>query len=98
MNVRTEILESPKIAATVSAMTTGTGAGTALDWIPDDIGKLGTVIGIILSVILIRIHLVSLKKVQFELKTMTNRERRRSEIAALRKHVGEPLRRTDDHE
>lgn len=96
MSVREEILHNPKIAATVSAMTTGTGAGTFLDWIPNDIGKLATVIGIILSIILIRVHLIGLKKAQLELKIMKDKEQEREKAAAMRKEKGQPLRREED--
>lgn len=51
-----EITSSPKVASLVSAATTGTGLGTILEWIPNDIGKLSTVIGIILSSVLIYTH------------------------------------------
>lgn len=69
-----EIIHSPKVAAGVSAVTTGTGAGTILEWIPDDIGKLATLVGIILSVILIRVHLIGLKKLQLEYKIMKDED------------------------
>ncbi len=65
-----QIVHNPKIAAGVASVTTGTGAGTIFDLIPDDIGKLATLVGIVLSFILIRIHLVSLKKANLELKLL----------------------------
>lgn len=91
-----QLAQSPKIAASVSAVTTGTGAGTILEYIPDDIGKLATLIGIILSVILIRVHLVSLKKAQIELKMMKEKEAERCEVTTQRKESGQPLRRGED--
>ncbi len=51
-----QVTQSPKAAAAVSAATTGTGLGTFLDYIPSDIGKLATLVGIILSSVLIRTH------------------------------------------
>lgn len=65
-----QITQSPKVAAVVSAVTTGTGAGTILDWIPNDIGKLATVVGIVLSCVLIWVHVINLKKAQLELETL----------------------------
>ena len=62
------LITSPKTAAVISTATTSTGLGTVLEWIPDSIGKLATLIGIILSVILIRVHLASLKKVNLEIE------------------------------
>lgn len=91
-----ELAHNPKIAAGVSAVTTGTGAGTVLEWIPDDIGKLATLIGIALSIILIRVHLVALKKAQFELEVMKAKEDERQEAATRRKAEGQPLRRNYD--
>lgn len=70
-----QIIQSPKLAASVSAMTTTAGAGTVFDYIPDDIGKLATLIGIILSVILIRVHLAALKKIQLELKALQEKHK-----------------------
>jgi hypothetical protein len=51
------VANSPKIASGVATGTTGTGIGTVLDLIPDDIGKLATLIGIVLSSVLIYTHL-----------------------------------------
>lgn len=96
MSIKEQIVHNPKIAAGVSAMTTGTGAGTVLDWIPDDIGKLATLVGIILSVILIRVYTVTLKKGQLELSIMKAKELERvAEVEARKKH-GMPLRRDED--
>jgi len=53
-----DAVQSPKIAVVVSTVTTGSGLGTFLDLIPADIGKLATLIGILLSTILIVTHLV----------------------------------------
>lgn len=97
MNIRDEILHNPKIAATVSAITTGTGSGMMLNWIPDDIGKLSSLIGIILAIILIRVHWVTLKKSQLELEIMKRKEIERKEAVNQRKEKGKPLRREDDY-
>lgn len=51
-----QISQSAKIAAATSAGTAGTGALTWLEWIPTDIGKLGVLVGIVLSTVLIRNH------------------------------------------
>jgi len=73
MNVKEiahEIINSPKVATIVVGSTAGTGAGSILDWIPDDIGKLAVLISIILSMVLIPVHLVKLKKERLELKIL----------------------------
>ena len=50
------LANNPKIASVVSGVTTGTGLGTLLDYIPDDVGKLATLVGIVLSSVLIYTH------------------------------------------
>lgn len=52
-----ELVSNPKVAAAVVAGTTGAGLSTYLDWIPTDIGKLATLAGLTLSVVLIYVHL-----------------------------------------
>ena len=51
------LLESPRIATAVSAGTAGSGLSTFLEWIPNDIGKLATLVGMVLSMVLIFTHL-----------------------------------------
>lgn len=50
-------LTDPKLGYVVGTGTTGSGLGTWLDLIPNEIGKLATVVGICLSVVLIVMHL-----------------------------------------
>jgi len=52
-----QIATDIKMATASAAMTTGTGTATFLDYIPTDIGKLATLIGIILSSVLIYTHI-----------------------------------------
>lgn len=49
-------MHSIKLAWTSAITTLGVGLGTIMDFIPDDIGKLASVFGIILTVILIVNH------------------------------------------
>jgi hypothetical protein len=51
-----KFLEDPRIATGVGGMTAGTGLMTILEMIPDDIGKLATLVGIVLSSVLIYNH------------------------------------------
>lgn len=53
MSDLTPALTDLKTAIVVSGATTASGVSTWLDWIPNDIGKLATVIGMFLSMILI---------------------------------------------
>ena len=57
-----EIANHPKTAHIVAAATTATGTSTWFDWIPSDIGKLASLLGVILTTILIFIHTAKLKK------------------------------------
>jgi len=50
------LVENTKIAVTTASGTAVTGLGSILDLIPDEIGKLASVVGIVLSVVLIYTH------------------------------------------
>lgn len=75
------VLGSPKVAGVVSAATTTTGLSTVFELIPDDIGKLATVIGIILSAVLIYTHLkkhrVEVRKLELEIASLERRNKPR---------------------
>jgi len=49
-------MTNPKVAGFVSAATTTTGVGSMFDLIPDDIGKLSALVGVILSLVLTYNH------------------------------------------
>lgn len=51
---------NPKIGTAIATSTVGTGISSWLDLIPDDIGKLATVVGIVLSVILIYANILKI--------------------------------------
>ena len=48
-----ELATNTKVAGVIASSTMGTGLGTILDLIPDDIGKLTTVVGGMLSIVII---------------------------------------------
>lgn len=52
----TNFIYDAKVATGTAGATIGTGLGTALDWIPNDIGKVATLVGIVLSLVLIWNH------------------------------------------
>ena len=52
-----EVAQDVKTAVAVSIGTTGMGYGTWIDLIPDNIGKLGSAVGIALAIVLIGVHL-----------------------------------------
>lgn len=55
-------LTNTKVSALVGSGTSATGVATWLDWIPDDVGKLATVVGICLSAVLIMVHIRKMKQ------------------------------------
>lgn len=80
-----EIATDIKIAATVSGATTITGLSHLTNLIPDDIGKLGTVAGISLSLVLAYVHLrrihIEQKKAKLDIETKEIRlEKLRTEL------------------
>lgn len=52
-----DMIQAPKTAAVVSTATLTTGLTTILDLIPPNIGKLASLSGFLLSVVLICIHI-----------------------------------------
>ena len=99
-NVIQEVVISPKPAIAVAMSTTGTGMGTIFDLIPDDIGKLATLIGIVLSTVLIYTHsrrmMMDSKKSKLELEILQDKRREQVENAIKRAAAGEPVRRDYD--
>lgn len=65
------MLTDPKAGMAVASATASTGFATIIDLIPDDIGKLATLVGIILSIVLIRNHLKSSKVLALDLALRT---------------------------
>lgn len=57
------ITNSPVAGHTVATGTMGTGLATWMEWIPNEIGKLATLVGILLSVTLIVMHI---RKMRYE--------------------------------
>jgi hypothetical protein len=97
-----EIITSPKIASTVSAAATGSGIGQYLEIIPSsDIIKISTILGAILSVVLIYNHIK--KRIHDSKMEKMNAEMRSFEFEVMKKKEFERLedskrmhRRKDD--
>jgi hypothetical protein len=62
------IMESPKVAATVSAITTVIGGASMASWIQGWLSVVATGIGILLSLALLRNHWIKSKILQRELE------------------------------
>lgn len=65
-----ELATCPQVATIVMMMTVWAGVGMSLDWIPDDIGKLAALVGIVLSLVLICSHLQNVKKLKLEIELL----------------------------
>lgn len=91
-----EVLTNPKAAHLTATLTAGTGLSTVFELIPDDIGKLATLIGIVLSLVLIRTHWkngrAEYTRIELENKLMRQKISDREEAARFRKAAGLPLR------
>lgn len=91
-----EVLTNPKVAASSAGVTTGSGIGTWLNYIPDDIGKLATLVGIVLSLVLIATWSMTFRKTRLEIEIMQRKEAERLAEIERRKNAGEPTRRSAD--
>lgn len=82
-----------RIASLVSVVTTGMGMIISLDWIPNDIGKLATLVGILLSVVLIYTHWrkgrIEYKKTQLEIELLKEKNLKKDEEIADKEIVKE---------
>lgn len=92
-----------KVAATVAAGSLGTGLSMFLALIPNDIGKLASLVAIVLTAVLIRNHLRNGKKIdleneklRLEVQKLAAQEEERKQAAEERRRAGLPLRRSDE--
>jgi len=102
MNV-TGWMHDVKVAATVALGSMGTGVSMALALIPNDIGKLVSIAGLVLTAVLIRNHLRNGKKIdleneklRFEIRKMAAQEKERKALGDDRRRAGLPTRRNDE--
>lgn len=51
------LIQTPKTAVTISSATIGTGVSTVMEVLPQSFGEVASLVGIILSVVLIYVHL-----------------------------------------
>ena len=78
-----------KVGVVTGAGTVSAGAGTWFDVIPDDIGKLASLVGILLSSLLIFFHVqkirksaLEISKTRLEIEIMKEREAERKALIA----------------
>tara|TARA_R110001599_G_scaffold173340_2_gene365159 strand:- start:9746 stop:10048 length:303 start_codon:yes stop_codon:yes gene_type:complete len=97
-----ELASNPKIAAAAATATTSTGVGQYLEMIPSsDLIKISTILGIILSVVLIYTHIKKMiydskmqklmqEKVSYEVITMKRKEKERlATVMDLKRRAGD---------
>lgn len=77
-----EIATNPKTGQGVAFWTTGSGLGTVLEWIPNEIGKLATLVGILLSLTLIYANILRIRIERIE--ACRREERDKLELDILR--------------
>ena len=73
----TDLTTNFKVAIGVVAGTISAGVSTLLELIPDDIGKLASFVGIILSLVLIAVHITVFRKHIIELEMLKEEQRKR---------------------
>jgi hypothetical protein len=74
-----------KAAVVISTGTTSSGIGSLLNIIPNDIGKLGVIVGMVLSTVLIVTHI---RRAIYEYKDrIKDYEKKELELAILRKNL-----------
>ena len=90
------VVENTKVIGAVSTVTTAAGLGTVLNYLPDVLGSVATMAGILLSWFLIRKVRMETKKIKLEMQVLRNREQKRHDEIDHRQEEGEPLRRESD--
>lgn len=81
----TELLQDLRLAWASAVAAMGSGAATAMEWIPEDIGKIVSVAGLILTIVLIRLHWRN-GNARYTQVTLEN-EKTLLEIEALKKKI-----------
>jgi len=74
------LLNDIKVAISVAIATCSSGLATILEWVPTDIGKLATLVGILLSIVLIITHIR---------KSRQDNEKHKAEMKILNKKLRE---------
>lgn len=96
----TNLANDIKVAWLTVTGTVGSGVGTVLEMIPNDIGKLATLTGIILSTVLIYTHFrkgrIEYEKTRLEILILKEKEAERIDAAHRRKEAGFPATRKED--
>ena len=88
MSLVNDVITNPKTAGIVSNATMATGVATSLDWIPSDIGKLATLVGAILSTVLI-VYWVQKIRNDFK-RNKLDLEMKRVELEKMRQGLDSP--------
>jgi cytochrome c biogenesis protein CcdA len=95
MNVN-ELLSSVKLGVGVAATTATAGVTAILNVLPEVLQWAATAAGIALSVVLIRVHLLNIRKTRLEIRIMREQEDERKAEVEKRRAAGEATRRESD--
>lgn len=90
------VLHDPKVAASVAG--TSVTSPVWANMIPDVLTTAASMLGIVLTVILIWVNVTALRKTILELKIMRSKERARRAEIARRKKESLPIRRGEDYD
>ncbi len=74
-SLASEILHSQAVGGSVVVGTIWTGLASFLDYIPDDITKLASLLSAVLIIVLIRAHLTNTKKTQLEIEALEKKKK-----------------------
>lgn len=85
------VVEHPHAQKAVASGSIATGLATVFEYLPTALGTLATVVGITLSIMMIRRTAEDIKKTRLEIEILRQKELERLEQAAH-----SPMRRTDD--
>jgi len=89
-------ITSLKLNVTIAGGTIAAGVSTALEYIPEDIGKLTSLVGLILSITLILVQWTNYRRGQLELEIMRRKEAERLDKKKARDYSGIESKRVDD--
>lgn len=92
-----DIWHSMKAVIAVAISSISAGLATILSLLPDVIGMIASIAGIILSYAFTRVHIARYKQIVLETEIARQKEIERMQGILCRKEHGEPLRREEDH-
>jgi len=100
--VATHLADNPKTGQIIAGVTVASGVSTWADWLPTDLGKIATFVGIVLSLVVIYVTIQrerrERRRAELEQENLRMELAERKRRAAERRERGLPARRLDDEE